>query len=118
MTCDHGEHRGLVTSLDDANSRWHGCTYLDLSHAPTYLGNPHDHPIWQELADALDAAMTKHPPMNSPHEGWAVIYEELIVELGEHVWHDTGRSAEARKEAIQVAAMGLRYALDLCGGAR
>lgn len=34
-----------------------------------YLGNPHDSPIWQELADALD----------------------------------------------QIAAMGLRYALDLGG---
>ena len=69
--------------------------------------------IWEELTDALYAARSKHAPMNSPHEGWSVIFEEL-EELREHVRGDTGRSADARKEAIQVAAMGLRYALDLC----
>lgn len=80
---------------------------------PTYLGNPHDHPIWQELADALDAAMAKHKSMNSPHEGHSVIREEF-EELWEHVRADTGRTRAARKEAMQVAAMGLRYVLDLC----
>jgi hypothetical protein len=81
--------------------------------APIYLGgNPHDHPIVQELADALDKARDKHAPMNSPHEGWAVIAEELD-ELWDHVRSDTGRSAAARHEAIQIAAMGLRYAIDL-----
>lgn len=84
-----------------------------LRHGPVYLGNPHDSPIWEELSDALDAAMTRHAPMNSPHEGWSVIWEEL-EELREHVRADSGRSAAARKEAIQIAAMGLRYALDLC----
>lgn len=81
--------------------------------SPTYLGNPHDAAIWEELADALDAAMTRHAPMHSPHEGHSVIREELD-ELWEHVRADTGRTAAARKEAIQIAAMGLRYALDLC----
>jgi hypothetical protein len=80
----------------------------------TYLGNVHDSPIWGELADALDAAITRHAPMNSPHEGHSVIREELD-ELWDHVRADTGRSTDARKEAIQIAAMGLRYALDLCG---
>ena len=82
--------------------------------APAYLGNPHDHPIWQELADELDLAMTKHPPMHSPHEGISVIREELDPELWDHVCADTGRSPEARHEALQVAAMALRYILDLC----
>lgn len=82
---------------------------------PAYLGNPHDSPIWEELSEALDAAMTRHAPMHSPHEGHSVIREELD-ELWEHVRADTGRGADARKEAIQIAAMGLRYALDLCSG--
>lgn len=81
---------------------------------PAYLPNPHDHAIWQELSDALDKAMSKHPAMHSPHEGHSVIREELD-ELWEHVRADTGRSADARREAVQIAAMGLRYALDLCG---
>lgn len=66
-----------------------------------------------DLRQELLRAETLHAPMNSPHEGWSVIFEEL-EELAEHVRADTGTSAEARKEALQVAAMGLRYALNLC----
>lgn len=67
-----------------------------------------------EVVRELERAEAKHPGMNSPHEGWSVIFEEL-EDLREHVRADTGRSVDARKEAIQVAAMGMRYALNLCG---
>jgi hypothetical protein len=73
--------------------------------------------IDKELAivrEELIKAMTKHAPMHSPHEGMSVIREELDVELWAHVVADTGRTPAARKEALQVAAMGVRYALDLC----
>lgn len=65
--------------------------------------------------DELLRALRLHPRgFNSPHEGWAVIREELD-ELWEEVRRKGGgRNAAARWEAIQVAAMGLRYALDLC----
>jgi hypothetical protein len=86
--------------------------------APAYLGNPHDSPIWEELSDELDRAYAKFGNMASPHEGWAVIYEELVPELGAHIWANTGRSIEARHEALQVAAMAIRYILDLCESAR
>lgn len=66
-----------------------------------------------KLKGELFAAMSKHRGMHSPHEGHSVIREELD-ELWEHVRADTGDTDEARKEAMQVAAMGLRYALDLC----
>jgi hypothetical protein len=33
----------------------------------------------------------------------------------EHVKANTGTSEDARAEAIQIAAMALRFALDLCG---
>lgn len=69
--------------------------------------------VAMEIAAEVERAERKHAPMHSPHEGWSVIWEEL-EELREHVRADTGRSAEARKEAIQIAAMGLRYALNLC----
>lgn len=65
-----------------------------------------------KVAAEVRRAEHKHHPLNSPHEAWSVIYEEL-EELREHVRADTGRSAEARKEAIQTAAMGLRYVLNL-----
>lgn len=69
--------------------------------------------IASEIAREVARAEEKHKPFNSPHEGWSVIFEE-VEELREHVRADTGRSAEARKEAIQVAATGLRYVLNLC----
>lgn len=69
--------------------------------------------IAMEIAAEVERAERKHKPLNSPHEAWSVIFEEL-EELREHVRADTGRGPEARKEAIQVAAMGLRYALNLC----
>lgn len=58
-------------------------------------------------------AQAKWPPMHSPHEGHSVIREELD-ELWDHVRDDTGRSKKALSEAIQIAAMGARYALNLC----
>lgn len=85
-------------------SNWNG--------GPTYVGSMHDSAIWQELSDELDRAMHKHPPIHSAHEGWSVILEEL-EELRDHVRSDAGRTPQARREAIQVAAMALRYVFDL-----
>lgn len=66
-----------------------------------------------EIELELRTALVRHASMNSPHEGKAVIEEEMD-ELWDHVKSDTGRSTSARKEAIQIAAMGARYVLDLC----
>jgi hypothetical protein len=53
------------------------------------------------------------PPLNSRHEGYAVIKEEL-----EELWIEIKRREPdlsiLRKEAVQVAAMALRFILDLC----
>lgn len=64
------------------------------------------------VREQLVKAMAKHRRMHSAHEGYAVILEEL-EELWEHVKADTGTGPEARKEALQIAAMGIRYVLDL-----
>lgn len=61
-------------------------------------------------------AMELHPPMHSPHEGHSVIREELDPELWAHVTGDTGRSADAAKEVIQLGAMAARYVYDLVPG--
>jgi hypothetical protein len=76
---------------------------------------------WQERLDAVLAevraefvrARTEHPPMHSAHEGHSVIREELDTELWAHVCADTGDSPEAHREAVQVAAMGVAYALEV-----
>jgi hypothetical protein len=65
-----------------------------------------------DVTRELFQAIREHPFLNSPHEGWAVIREELD-ELWDHVRANTGRTSEARSEAIQVAAMALRYAVEL-----
>lgn len=65
-----------------------------------------------EVVQEVMRAMKKHGPMRSPHEGYAVLKEE-VDELWDEIKSDRGRFATARKEAIQVAAMAMRYVLDL-----
>ena len=60
----------------------------------------------------LDKATSRFDRFNSPHEGWAVIREELD-ELWEHVRGNTGRDEPAMIEAVQIATMALRYVYDL-----
>lgn len=60
----------------------------------------------------VSRACAKHKPMNSPHEAYAVLLEE-VDELWEEIKHDRGRQESARDEAIQVAAMAIRYLVDL-----
>lgn len=58
-------------------------------------------------------AAEKHANFNGPHEGWAVIYEE-VDELWDEVKlrdHDGTRMAN---EATQIAAMALRFLTDIC----
>ncbi len=57
-------------------------------------------------------AQAKHAPMHSPHEGYAVIREELD-ELWDEVKADGGRAPDALAEAVQTAAMCIRYIVDL-----
>lgn len=63
--------------------------------------------------NALEKALAKHPSMNSPHEGYAVILEEL-EELWEEIKAQRFDMDKARKEAAQVAAMGIRFLMDIC----
>ncbi len=69
------------------------------------------------VEDELFEAVRQFPPFNSPHEGYAVIREEL-EELWEHAKSNTGLSPEALQEAIQVATMAVRYFIDLGAQAR
>lgn len=55
-------------------------------------------------------ARTKHSPMHSAHEGYAVIAEEL-----DEMWDDvkSDRVMHAKGEAIQVAAMAVAFILEV-----
>lgn len=69
------------------------------------------------VLEELHSAIRKHPVFNSPHEGWAVIKEEE-----EELWDEVKRRdidvVAMRKEAIQVAAMAIRFLTDCCPGPR
>ena len=63
-------------------------------------------------------AQGKFPPFNSAHEGYAVLLEE-VEELKAEVFKGGSQPRDMtamRKEAIQVAAMALRFLNDVCGG--
>lgn len=72
-----------------------------------------------EVGDEVVAAEAKWPPMNSAHEAYGVLTEEYR-ELEAHVFlNQKKRDIEAmRKEAIQVAAMAVRFVRDVCDGGR
>lgn len=55
-------------------------------------------------------AREKFGPFNSPHEGYAVILEEL-----EEMWIEVkaNNRPKARKEAVQLAAMALAFLLEV-----
>jgi hypothetical protein len=59
----------------------------------------------------LQRAQVKFPAFHSGHEGYAVIIEEL-----DELWQDVKRDDldSAGIEAVQVAAMALRFLLELC----
>ena len=58
----------------------------------------------------LNKATTKYGPFHSTHEGYAVIKEEL-----EELWDEVkvNNKEKARLEAIQVAAMAIRFIMDI-----
>lgn len=78
---------------------------------------PPEHAISQAISEVnaeLGRAMRKFPKFASAHEGYAIIAEEL-----DELWDEVkskqgseGRATRMRAEAVQVAAMAIRFMLD------
>lgn len=69
--------------------------------------------LLKEIDEELSRAEEKFPPFHSPHEGYAVIAEELDEFWEEVKSKDAERFIRMKKELIQVAAMALRAIGDL-----
>ena len=73
--------------------------------------------VLTEVGEELSRALRKHEKLTSAHEGYAVILEEL-----DELWDEVKvrankrRTKKMRKEAIQVAAMAIRFVLDVTNG--
>ena len=67
--------------------------------------------IYTEVKEAKE----KYPTYNSAHEGYGLLLEE-VDELKEEVFlkQDQRSIARMKKEAIQIAAVALRIALEVC----
>lgn len=63
----------------------------------------------KRVVKELEKANAKFPLFNSDHEGFAVILEEV-----DELWGDikANRKIEARQEAIQVAAMAIKFLMS------
>ena len=69
--------------------------------------------ITVEVQNELFVAMGKFPRLNSYHEAYAVIMEE-VDELWVEIKKKRADQDVVRNEAIQVAAMAIRLILDCC----
>jgi len=69
--------------------------------------------IMDEILQEYLRASKKFKPMASPHEGYAIIKEELD-ELWDEIKINSDPLGNMRNEAIQVAAMGMRFIIDCC----
>lgn len=67
--------------------------------------------VLKEVHHEVHRAEEKHAPMNSAHEAYAVIREE-VDEYWDEVKADRGYQASARTELIQIAAMAVRAVLN------
>jgi hypothetical protein len=79
--------------------------------------------VAEEAKTELYRATTFHGSFSSAHEGYAVILEELdelwdLVKLNPAKMTVEERRVhlkKVREEAIQISAMGMRFAMDVCG---
>lgn len=123
---------GAVAPADQAacnECEGHGRIFADPDETHTHpcgKCHPAEFQAWlrkqEELADAikdleaeLQIALSVWPSFNSAHEGYGVLKEEF-VELEKEIFLNQKKRdpAKMRTEALQVAAMAVRLAVEIC----
>lgn len=76
---------------------------------------PSPYSIFCEVEAEIKRATAKHGPFPTRHHGYAVILEEL-----DEAWHEIkhGTTDKVRAEMVQVAAMAMRFIMDLADDTR
>ena len=68
--------------------------------------------LFEELLAEINRAVSKNGPMKSRHEGYAVMLEEFD-ELWDEIKLKNPNPENLREEAIQIAAMAVRFIHDV-----
>lgn len=102
--------------LSEQESRW---KWQDAVALHSGLRQEHRLATIDTIIELLNATMLWPNTANSAHEAFAVLLEE-VDELKEHVWANKKRRdlVKMRAEAIQVAAMAIRFAAEVCSEER
>lgn len=66
-----------------------------------------------EIVDEYVDATSKFGKFVSPHEGLAIIEEEFLEFREAVFWPHKEHTGDARVEAVQLAAMALRFLMDV-----
>lgn len=114
-------HVGKVTVVYNNGVRIEGAGWWSFPQASLELVGGSKHisvDYYKASYDALkeaNEAAANWPPFNSAHEGFAILLEE-VEELKQHVFTNQKKRdlGDMRKEAIQVAAMAMRFAAEVC----
>ena len=75
----------------------------------------HSAEVLNAVYTEFQKAAAKFPKFNGAHEGYAVLLEE-VDELWDEVKlnHSDRSKRRMREEAIQIAAMAMRFIMDVC----
>ena len=79
----------------------------------------HAERVMTAILREYSSATRKFGPFHSAHEGWAVIHEEMC-----ELWEEVRKTPADRKpdamrdEAVQVAAMALRFVVEIVDGGK
>jgi hypothetical protein len=103
-----------ISALRDELTQAYGELWLHQRNVYTSAPSENLQQFYGEVDQELTRAMAHYPRMNSAHEAYAVILEE-VEELWQEIkvkqaHHD---HAAMRREAVQIAAMVTRFVIDV-----
>lgn len=101
----------LQTKLGTKNLHQFSKKVLELTEREQGQYKPEDvDKVIFSVVNEVYRARSLHPKFASPHEAYAVLKEEL-----EETWDEikANNTQRARKEMVQVAAMAIRFLLDV-----